>query len=393
MNNNFFSKFKSSFKINIKGKNINRFINRLIHNNIEILSLNKISNDEINIVVNKKDYKKINNLKSIYKLEIIDYYGYISLKKLLYKNSILISFLLIGFIFIYFLSNIIFEVKVIYDKKEIQDLLINELKKYNIKPYKFVKNFNEVEKIKEKILNDCKDKLEWIEIERSGVKYIVRVEERKNPKTNNEIENRNIVAKKSAIIKDIFSTNGVVLKMRNDYVKKGEVIVTGDIYLNEKYINSIAATGSVYGEVWYKSKVEIPFIYNELNYTSKFNKVFVLSIFNKKIELFNFNKFEKKQSEEKILLFHPLLPIKFSLEKQRKIEALDKIYTVDEAVEIGVKKSIEAIKNKLKEKEHIISSKKLKVEVKESKIVLEMFFSIYEDITDYQKIAEKNLEE
>ena len=44
------------------------------------------------------------------------------------------------------------------------------------------------------------------------------------------------------------------------------------------------------------------------------------------------------------------------------------------------------MKSKLNEKEYIIDTKKQKVEENNSKIILEVFFSVYEDITDYQLI-------
>ena len=87
------------------------------------------------------------------------------------------------------------------------------------------------------------------------------------------------------------------------------------------------------------------------------------------------------------------LPISFVLETQREIKKTDKIYTIDEAIDIAKQKSIDAINSKLNDKEYIISSKNLKVEIKESKIVLEMFFSVYEDITDYRVIEDINYQE
>ena len=68
-------------------------------------------------------------------------------------------------------------------------------------------------------------------------------------------------------------------------------------------------------------------------------------------------------------------------------------YTIDEAIDIAKQKSIDAINSKLNDKEYIISSKNLKVEIKESKIILEMFFSVYEDITDYRVIEDINYQE
>ena len=393
MKNSFLFKIKSSITLNIKGKNINRFLNKLIKNNIEILEVNNISYKEVNIRVYKSDIETIYKLKTVYDLNEINQSGLIKIKKIINVNKILLFFLFLGIIGLVILTNIIFDVEVVHNKKEIQELLISELKKYNISKYNFVKSFNDVENIKKEILNKYKDKLEWIEIERVGTKYIIRVEERKIPLNIEDGQNRDVVAKKSAIIKTIIADNGVVVKNINDYVKKGDVIVSGSIYLNESLKSVISANAKVYGEVWYKTNVEIPFIYYEENYTSNINKVLTLKFLNKRFELFNFHKYENKKIEEMNIVKHLFLPISFVLETQREIKKTDKIYTIDEAIDIAKQKSIDAINSKLNDKEYIISSKNLKVEIKESKIVLEMFFSVYEDITDYRVIEDINYQE
>lgn len=393
MKNSFLFNLRSSIVLNIKGKNVNRFINKLVKQNIDILNIKYINYKEIEIRVFKSDLEKIEKIKSIYELSEVNSYGLIKIKKILIKNKILLFFMFIGFLLILLLTNVIFDVEVVHNKKEIQELLISELKKYGITEKKFVKSFNEIEKIKKEILEKYKDKLEWIEIERVGTKYIVRVEERKIPNSDVETQNRNIVAKKSAIIKTIIAENGVVVKNVNDYVKAGDVIVSGNIYLNEALKSVVRANGKVYGEVWYKSEVEMPFVYYEENYTSNTNKVLTLSFLNKRFELFNFNKFENKEIDEKNIVKHLFLPIKLSLETQREVKKTDKIYTIDEAIEMAKNKSISSMESKLNDKEYIISSKNLKVEIKESKIVLEMFFSVYEDITDYRIIEDTNIQE
>lgn len=392
MKNSFLSSFKSSIKLNIKGKNINRFINRLVKHKIEILDLKNISYKEVEIRIYKSELEKLEKIKTIYELQEVDSYGLIKIKKILHRNKILLFFMLLGIGLLLVLTNIIFEVEVVHNKKEIQELLLSELKRYGLTEKKFVKSFKEIEKIKEEILKKYKDKLEWIEIERSGTKYIVRVEERKIPTEEKKKENRNIVAKKSAIIKTIIAENGVIEKNINDYVKAGDVIVSGSVYLNEDLKSIVSAKGKVYGEVWYKSTVEFPFVYNEENYTANTNKVLTLKYLNHRLELFNFHKFENKEIDEHLLLKHPFLPFELVYENQREVEKIDKIYTIDEALNIAREKSIKAMESKLNDKEYIISSKDLKVEIKESKIELEMFFSVYEDITDYQVIDNNILE-
>ena len=66
------------------------------------------------------------------------------------------------------------------------------------------------------------------------MKYIIRCEERKIKKINKESGYRNIVAKKDAYITKIISTKGVNLVRSGEYVKKGDVLISGEIKLYEK---------------------------------------------------------------------------------------------------------------------------------------------------------------
>ena len=62
------SKLQSKIALNIKGKNINRFIKKLTARKIDVLSLKYINENEINIIIYKRDYENVLKIKSIYDL-------------------------------------------------------------------------------------------------------------------------------------------------------------------------------------------------------------------------------------------------------------------------------------------------------------------------------------
>jgi len=388
MKNNFINKLKSSIKINVKGKNIKNFIKKLINSKIEIIKLDYINRNEVNLIIYEKDYENILKQKTIYEIDMLDVYGFIKIKKNIKSNKFIIIFLIIGISIILFLSNTIFNVKVIHNNKEIRELLISELKKYGIKKGNFKKSYKKIEEIKKKILNDYKDKLQWLEIEESGTNYIIKVEERKINNENIDSLPRNVVAKKAGVIKNIVASNGVIIKNVNDYVNKGDIIITGEVKLNEEVKDVIPASGKVYAEVWYKTKVEYPYTYKETKYTGKKKEVFLIKFLNNKFNFFYFKKFKTSLNEEIVLIKDNIFPISFVKQIEKETVEIDEIYTYDEVIEKAVLRNKEKIKSKLKEDEKILSYKKLKIEAKKSTIVVEVFFSVYEDITDYENTLE-----
>ena len=93
--------------------------------------------------------------------------------------------------------------------------------------------------------------------------------------------------------------------------------------------------------------------------------------------------------EENLLLKHSFLPFYFSKEEQAETIEIDELNTEDEAISKASALARKKLESQLSDKEEIISQKNLKVEVKDSRIVLEIFFTVLEDITSYQNITEE----
>lgn len=375
----------SKVKLNIKGKNINNFIKRLNNNKINLLKISNLKYNEVTIVINKVDYEKLMKLKTIYEVTESDIYGIIKVQKIIDKYKYFLTFLFLGFIFLIFLSNIIFNVEVISTDASMRNLLLNELEERGIKKYSFKKNYEEIKNIKGSILEKYKDQIEWLEIENVGTKYIVRVEDRIIFEEDEQLQNQNIVAKKSSIIKKIIAYKGNVIKELNEHVTKGEVIISGEIFLNEELKDTISAKGIVYGEVWYNVTVEYPYVYSEVRETGNTKNAYVLKILNKEIEL-SFNKYKQKYVDNLDIFRKDILPIKLMFQRQRETEVISYILNEEEAIEKAIDESINKMKSRLKENEEIIKYQVLSKEIKEDKVVVSVFFSVLENITDYNVI-------
>ena len=386
MENKFKSFLENKIIIRIEGKNINRFLKRLIKHKVELLDVKYINQNKVDIKIKANDYPKIERLKSIYDISIVDAEGLIKIKALLKINSVLIITFLMGIILLILLANIIFDIEVIHTNKELRTLLLNELKESGIDRLKLQKSYQDIQKIKKRILEEYKDQIEWLEIEKVGTKYLVRVEERKLSPPIEEIPNRHIVAKKNAVIKKIEAQSGEIVREINDYVKAGDVIISGEIKLYDQVKKVIGAKGKVYGEVWYQTKVTYPLTRRIETPLSNFKKVLVINFLNTRIELFNFKSFKEKKIEVNNIFKNSLLPISLDLEKQQEMKVIEEINTIDEAIAKAAEKGKEKIEERLKEDEYIISQKNLKIDVKDSTIIVEMFYVVYEDITSYQKI-------
>lgn len=380
--NEWLNKFKTTINLKVKGKNIERFIKRINSFDIELLEIKYLKYNEVVIKILKKDLNKINEIKTIYDIDIISSNGLDKYKIILKKNKLLLITIILSLLFIIYLSNTIFYIDVIHNNKDIRDLIKEELSNNDIRVYSLKKDYDYIEKVKKKIMEKYKDKIEWLEIETSGTRYIVKVEERKINDTKNIESPRHLVARKDAIIINVEASKGVILKNKNDYVKKGDTIISGSIDLNGEIKNNISATGKVYGEVWYKVDVEYPLNYIEKQITGDIKKVYTFKFLNNNISLYN-NYFVTK---EEVLYENKVIPFSILKQTKNKVKKIKQTLNKEEAIKKATKVGIDKIKSKLSDNEYIIDTKKLKVETNNSKIILELFVSVCEDITDYSLI-------
>ena len=378
--------FSSSIKIKVTGRNINNFLKRLINNNINIEKVIPISHKEIDLIINYQDLDKVLKLKTIYNIKIVRYYGKLRIIKRIKKDIFILSSLLISLLLIYTLSNVIFKVEVIHSNKNIIKLVTKELEDNGIKKYKFVKNYQEIEKIKNKILEENKDTLEWLEIIREGTKYTIRVEERiinHKPKDNKIY---NIVASKNAVIKNIYAESGEKIRSINTYVKKGDIIISSDITLPNNEKISKTASGKVQGEVWYNINIEYPYQYHEIKYTGNKKKVLVLNLLNKRISFFDFHKYKTFNRNIKYIFNNNITPISLIYEDEYETNIINEVYDYNTAREKAITKAKEKILEKYPNIKDITNIKIIKEEDKKNKISLNLFVTCLEDITEYQEI-------
>lgn len=380
MKNKYFEKFDSIIKIKITGINIDNYIKRIIKRKINIIKLIPVSHKEAHIIIKYEDYKKLTKYKSTYEISIIDKYGKIKIKNTLKKNSILIAGLILSVIIIKILSSMVFSIDIIHSDNQIRSLIKQELKKYNIKKYTFKKTYNQLENIEDQILENNKDKLEWIEIEEYGTKYIVRIEERKLNKEEEPYQYQSIVATKSAIITEVDATSGEIIKNVNDYVKKGDTVISGYITHPDNSKTPTMAKGTIYGEVWYTIKIDYPYAYQEENLTGRTKTVYVLNFINKRFSLFDFDKYKSFKSKDTMLLSNSLLNINLVKEKQYELIVIDEIYTEDEVISKAIDYSKEKLQKENPKIKEIKDVKILSQESQDSNITLKLFIKTIEDI-------------
>lgn len=198
-----------------------------------------------------------------------------------------------------------------------------------------------------------------------------------------------MLLQKNAIIRRIQATSGQIIKNKYSYVKKGDIIISGYIYLNDKLIDTTSAKGNVYGEVWYETSVIYPFNYYESKKTGRSKIIYSVKLFNNQYDLFNFKPFNDKIVKEQVILKNNLLPIQLVKQEQEEIIVKTSMNVIEEIEQQAINLAYKKMKDSLQENEYIINYRILDSKVIDKGIKLKIFFSVCENISDYQIIEEK----
>ena len=145
----------------------------------------------------------------------------------------------------------------------------------------------------------------------------------------------------------------------------------------------VEAKGKVYAEVWYNVNIEFPLKYTEKKYTNNYKKTFYIKLGNRYIAKKNYKNFDRKTI---VSLKNKLIPFEIGIEKQREVKIINDKYTINEAKTRAILNAKEKILQSLDKGEYITSQKTLNFYAKDSKIILDIFFSCYEEIGEKEKI-------
>ena len=294
--------FKGYVIIKITGFSIERFLNLCLNKNIYISKLEEV-NDGVICRVFIKDFRqlKIISKKTRCKYKIVSKYG---MPFFIFKNRKRKMFLIGAILFVfllYYFSSFVWTIQVVGNKYIDNNQILNFCEEKGLYLGAYKRNIDT--KLLQTELKNNFDTISWTNVQIKGTLVTISLSENIPNKNTVEInEPCDIISSETGVITDIVTRTGRPLVKAKDVVKKGDVLVSGQLFLQEG--EEIKGTYNTYADADIKAKIEkeikvtVPFEYYTKEYTGNkkteynllaFNKDFKFNMFNKNIEYENYD--------------------------------------------------------------------------------------------------------
>ena len=378
--------------ITIEGYYIERFINMCRSNKIMIWHLKRKKDVQLNFRVGVHDFKEVCKIakKTRCKIKIDRKRGLPFLLHRYKKRKIFFALLILIIFLTVLSSNFVWNVDIKEENGCELENIARDIEEAGLKTGELKSKIN-VKEIINKIRLQRKD-IAWMGIELKGTNAIVKiVKADEKPQIIDENEYCSIISDKVGIITKINAQTGTANVKVGDTVNIGETLING--WMEGKYtgIRYVHAKGEIQAKVWHTKYINVPYNATEREETGNVENKYTIKFNNFKINLSKrlskFEIYDTIETENKMKLFSDFyLPISILKTTNKEVKENQKIYEIEEAKNIGIKKLQEELDKEIEDKESIVGTN-INTYEKDGSIDVYVTYEVLENIGTNEKIV------
>ncbi|WP_054635480.1 sporulation protein YqfD [Thalassobacillus sp. C254] len=387
-------KWNGTVVIKVEGLHPERFINSCLHRSIPVWSVTKAGNEMITCQVNVKDIKHLRQIakETECRFQFQKREGLPFLLQWFRRRLGFTAGACLFVVLLYLLSNMVWDVQIDGASPQVEHELKKLTEEIGVTRGAFQFTLPSPEELQLQVTNGIEEAT-WIGVEVKGTTYHFHVVEQTLPEEAQYVNPRHLVAKKKAVVHDIFVEHGQAQVKPNDFVNKGDMLVSGFVGKGE-YTSLVAAKGQILGEIWYKAEVEVPKKVVMEGLTGEEKRKYLIKVFDVDIPLWGFTskeafesaKEEKNESTITIKGFN--LPFSWQKIKYRETEQIIKENSKEEASKVAEIMGRHELHSRLPEDAEIIGEKVLHEIEENGKVKLVIHYQVIEDITSEAPIIQ-----
>lgn len=376
--------------VKINGTNPEKFFQACAEKDVFVWNIRKESETICtgNIRLNDLDMIKDIRRKSPYKISFIGKKGLpFILKKLTLRKEILTAFL-ISILLIFFLSNIIWEVRITNVPSDLEEKISKQLEEYGIHQGAWTFSIGKSSVIQQKLIHDIPELL-WVGVHQKGTTFVLEGVEKTIVKEEEKEGPRNLVAAKKGVIQKMYVSKGVPKAQVNDYVEPGDVLVSGKLKFEEnkkdKKYELVEAEAEIVAKTWYEVSVSVPLKANHELLTGKRENKYHLKISGFELPVWGFGKteFDRIHRERNVKDLYFLkweLPVKMveTILSEKRYNEVKR--SKEEAIKIGIKQAKNELQLQLGNDAKVVSENILHETIESGKVKLILYMTVEENI-------------
>ncbi|UCZ54499.1 sporulation protein YqfD [Bacillus shivajii] len=393
MKNNWVHKVTGSVRVKVKGPYPELFINRCIHENIRVWDIKYPGSDVLVCSILLDEVPKLRGLakRSNCKISFLERKGLPFLYKRMKRRSGLVIGAFLFFALLFFLSNMVWDIEIEGASPDVEHQLRQTVNELGVKKGAFQFRLPKPENIQSFVTDEIKDAT-WIGVTVKGTTYHFQVVEKELAEPKAAESPGHLVAKRKAVIYDMFVEDGMPVVEPNQVVEKGQLLVSG-LVGKEGEEQRISAEGEVYGEFWYKAKVRLP-VEREIDTVTgeryKMHKVyfgsFPLPFWGWNAPEYDEVKVEEYKTNWSIFGFD--IPINYGYKEYLETERALVTGSEEELTEVAVEKGKEKLLDRFTDNAEIMGEKVLHHEVEGGKVIVTIHYRIVDEIAEKQPIIQ-----
>ena len=361
-------------------------------NKIMIWHLKRKKDVQLNFRVGVHDFKELCKIakKTRCKIKIDRKRGLPFLLHRYKKRKIFFALLILIIFLTVLSSNFVWNVDIKEENGCELENIARDIEEAGLKTGELKSKIN-VKEIINKIRLQRKD-IAWMGIELKGTNAIVKiVKADEKPQIIDENEYCSIISDKVGIITKINAQTGTANVKVGDTVNIGETLING--WMEGKYtgIRYVHAKGEIQAKVWHTKYINVPYNATEREETGNVENKYTIKFNNFKINLSKrlskFEIYDTIETENKMKLFSDFyLPISILKTTNKEVKENQKIYEIEEAKNIGIKKLQEELDKEIEDKESIVGTN-INTYEKDGSIDVYVTYEVLENIGTNEKIV------
>lgn len=391
----------------VKGKRIVQFFQQCAQANILLWDIFLVNESEVKAKVHTIDYKKItaiaDQLQSSIKIEKRNGLSFYMLS--LWNEKQKIVAFICSVLLLYGLSHTVWHVEIHGVPVHLEEKITDQLKRMSVYPGSFSTSRLPVEAMESNIMETLPQLL-YISVKKRGTIYTVEAVEKKQETPEPKPKPQHLIAAKNGIIHKMLIKDGQAVVAVNDFVKKGDLLVSGQITTDEIVDKVdeedadnppllVASEGVVYANTWYELQVSSKLFttHEQLqgaaikHYDVNIGKITIPLKFWPKI---NFPETIITENKEQIRLFKRDFPMSLIKRTTFDKQTIEITRTAEEAKQRGIDHALKDLQTKLGKDAEILKYYILHEKVESGKVKLRIYVSVLENIAQAVPIAKED---